>query len=54
MLAIPNDPSRSLNDSLKLTIEDEKVTYYGQEDAVVNIGVQNTIDFSAFVEIADA
>ena len=54
MLAIPNDPSRSLNDSLKLTIENEEVTYYGQEDAVVNIGVQNTIDFSAFVEIADA
>ena len=54
MLAIPNDPSRSLNDSLKLTIEDGNVTYYGQKDAVVNIGVQNTIDFSAFVEIADA
>lgn len=54
MLTIPNDPSRSLDDSLKLTIEDGKVAYYGQEGAVVNIGVQNTIDFSAFVEIANA
>lgn len=52
MLHILNDPSLPLDVALSPQLnESGLIKYFGDPEAVINVGVQNTIDFENFIEI---